>query len=214
MAKDSTFDFNEEFRSSRIRKVGEGDLYWTEVDILEINDLQTANNLRSSLESFGIKVNIFGAAQGRHVVKVLGGNDYAKAPYLLICAHGGDEDGYIHMGSELAGELADAQPFNENMTPKDLEKFVNVKDKVIINVACVGGEKKLAEVFTKKGGATTYIADTSSPFGYSSALFPTLLFYFLTNYSSMTLHEAFERAKNADKNEFKSWTLFERQIRQ
>ena len=210
MAKDNTFDFNEEFRSSRIREVGEGEFYWTEVDILEINDLQTANNLRSSLESFGIKVNIFGAAQGRHVVKVLGSNEYAKAPYLLICAHGGDEDGYIHMGSELVGELAEAQPFHKNMTPGDLEKFVNVKDKVVINVACVGGEKRLADVFINKGEASAYIADTSSPFGYSSALFPTLLFYFLTNYSNMTFNEAFERAKNADVSEFKTWTLFEK----
>lgn len=208
MAKDDTFDFDNEFRSSRIREVGEGKLFWTEVDILEINDVLTANNLRTSLESFGIKVNIFGAAQGRHVVKVLGGNEYAKAPYLLICAHGGEEDGYIHMGSELVGELAEAQPFNKNMTPDDLEKFVNVKDKVVINVACVGGEKKLADVFINKGGATAYIADTSSPFGYSSALFPTLLFYFMTNYTELTLLQAFERAKSADTDEFKTWTLF------
>ena len=115
------------------------------------------------------------------------------------------------MGSELVGELADAQPFNKNMTPDDLAKFVDVKDKVVINVACVGGEKRLAEVFINQGGASSYIADTSSPFGYSSALFPTLMFYFLTNYSNMTLNEAFERAKNADANEFKSWTHCEKQ---
>ncbi|QQS64678.1 hypothetical protein IPO96_03840 [Candidatus Saccharibacteria bacterium] len=207
MSKDK-FDFSEEFRTSRVQTIARGELFWTEVDILDLSDTQTANVLKATLENYGIKTNYFPAALAEHLKKVLGGSDYAKAPYLIIAAHGAEQEGSLHMDT-LADELAATQDFHGQMTPEDLSKFVDVKDKVVINVACVGGEKELAKVFIEKGGAKAYIAETSSPFHYVSSLFPTLLFYFLTNYTNLSLAEAFERAKAADAEEFKSWKLFE-----
>lgn len=207
MSKDK-FDFNEEFRTSRVQRITKGELFWTEVDILDLNDTRTANALKATLENYGIKTNYFPAALADHLKKVLGGRGYAKAPYLIIAAHGAEQEGSLSMDS-LADELAATQDFHGKMTPEDLSRFVNVKDKVVINTACVGGEKELAKVFTEKGGAKAYIAETSSPFHYVSFLFPTLLFYFLTNYKDIDLKEALERVRAADPEEFKSWMLFE-----
>jgi hypothetical protein len=203
------YAFVDKWRPSRVNEITKGALFWTEVDILDISDLPTANAIRSGLEPFSVKVNYFPAGLPEHVKKVLGGDDFAKAPYLIIAAHGGENDGDISLGDELGEEIAATQDFNGAIKPGDLEKFVDVTGKVIINTACAGGESVLAEVFIKYGKAKAYIADTLAPFGYTSFLFPVLLFYFLTQYPDYTLQQAFDRAKATDAEEFKTWQLFE-----
>lgn len=204
---DDKYAFVDKWRPSRVRAISKGELYWTEVDILNIGDSRTAPAIREGLEQYEIKINLFLAGMADHVKKVLGGSEYARAPYLIIAAHGGERDGDISMGGELDSQLAATQDFNKTMTPDDLAKFIEVKNKVVINTACSGGVKRLADV-VMKGGAEAYIADTGAPFGYTSYLFPILIFYFLTQYPDISIKEAFERAKNTDTEEFKTWQFF------
>jgi hypothetical protein len=204
------YAFVDKWRPSRVRAITKGELFWTEVDILNISDLQTAHAIRNGLERFAIKVDYFEAGLSEHIKKVLGSNKYAKAPYIIITAHGDETDGDISLGDRLEGELAATQDFHGTMTPGDLEKFINVEDKVVINTACGSGVSRLSDVFMQKGQAKAYIADTYAPFGYTSYLFPVLLFYFLTQYPDISLKEAFERAKATDADEFKTWRLSER----
>ena len=132
-------------------------------------------------------------------------NSNSNADYLIINAHGDPDEGFIYL-PELAEEIAAKQHFKDKLTGEDLSKFVDVKDKVVITTACGGGHTTLADVFINKGQAKVYIGDTSSPFGYVSNLFPTLIFYFLTRYS-LSIQEAFERAKACDTEEFGSWEI-------
>ncbi|HSX15164.1 MAG TPA: hypothetical protein VLF40_00025 [Candidatus Saccharimonadales bacterium] len=206
---DDKYAFVDKWRPSRVRVVTKGELFWTEVDILNISDLQTAQAMRSGLERFCIKVNYFEVGLSEHIKKVLGSSTYAKAPYLIIAAHGAETDGDISLGDRLEGELAATQDFHGTMTPGDLEKCINVEGKVIINTACGSGASRLSDVFMQKGRAKAYIADADAPFGYTSYLFPVLLFYFLTQYPNLSLKEAFDRTKAADSEEFKTWQLFE-----
>ena len=66
MSKDK-FDFSEEFRTSRVQTIARGELFWTEVDILDLSDTQTANVLKATLENYGIKTNYFPAALAEHL---------------------------------------------------------------------------------------------------------------------------------------------------
>jgi|GEM_PF-2159655 len=193
-------------RTSRDRVIAKGELYWAEVDVLNISDDSTTRSLREGLEQFGIKVNVYYVGLADHIKKILGPNPSA-APYLIITAHGGENDGDLDLGGKLSDEIAATQDFDEKMTPQDLAKFIDVSNRVVINTACGGGEEKLAEVFTKVGKAKAYIADTYAPFGYVSYLFPILVFYFLTKYS-LSIKESFEKAKACDREEFKTWHLF------
>jgi hypothetical protein len=177
-------------------------LFWAEVDILNIDD--DATTLRSNLEKFGVKVNLYNTSVANGIVQVLGKND-SKAEYLIINAHGAEEDGVIRM-PRLAPEMAAEQPFADKLTAEDLAKFVDVKDKVIITTACGGGHSKLADAFMKTGKAKAYIGDTLAPFGYVSDLFPTLIFYFMTRYF-LDVKDAFERAKKCDVEEFGTWEI-------
>ncbi len=207
--KEDKYAFVDKWRPSRVRAVTKGELCWTEVDILDISDISTSTAIRAGLEPFDVRVNYFSAGLAEHIKKVLGSSDYAKAPYLIITAHGAETDGDISMGGELAGEIAATQDFDGTMTAEDLKKFVDVKDKIIINTACIGGDAKLANAFIKEGHAKAYIGDTSAPFAYTSFLFPILIFYFLTHNPDFTIQQAFERAKATDSGEFKTWQLFE-----
>lgn len=206
---DDKYAFVDKWRRSRVRAVTKGHLYWTEVDIVDISDLPTANAIRSGLEPFCIKTNYFPCGLAEHVKKVLGGSKLTTAPFLIIAAHGHESDGDISLGSALAPEIAVTQDFSEVMTPGDLAKFIDVTGKVVLNTACGGGEKSLADVFLNRGKAKFYIADELAPFGYTSALFPLLFFYFLTNYPDYSIRQAFDRAKSADSEEFETWQLFE-----
>lgn len=194
---------NDELRPSRIQDVCDGKLFWTEVDILNIGDEVTA--LRAGLETFGLKVNLINCGQGRHIVQALGKSD-SKAEFIIINAHG-DDDGSIVL-PELGESVAKIQPFNNRMTPEDLAKFVDVQGKIIICTACGGGHEKLARVFLELGQAKAYIGDSLAPFGYASYLFPILIFYFLTQYPTISIKQAFERAQQTDPDEFKSWVIF------
>lgn len=177
-------------------------LFWTEIDILNIDD--DATTLRSNLERFGGKVNLYNTSVANGIVQVLGKND-SKAEYIIINAHGAEEDGVIRM-PKLAPEIAAKQPFANRLTAEDLAKFVNVTNKIIINTACGGGHSKLADVFMEVGKAKAYIGDTLAPFGYVSDLFPTLIFYFLTRHF-LVIEDAFERAKQCDPEEFGTWEI-------
>ena len=75
---------NEEpFRPSHDRILTK-QLYWTEADILNIDD--DATTLRSNLEKFGVKVNLYNTSVANGIVQVLGKND-SKAEYVLSLIH-------------------------------------------------------------------------------------------------------------------------------
>ncbi|MGY2062261.1 hypothetical protein ACW9HQ_45910, partial [Nocardia gipuzkoensis] len=97
---------------SRIEDVIEGQLAWTEVDLLDIGD-GSAYRMRSGLEEFGIRVNYLPIGQPRHVVAALGGERLA-APYVIVSCHG--HDGRILL-PELVESIAAAQPFTDRMGP-------------------------------------------------------------------------------------------------
>jgi len=204
---DNTYDFIDSWRPSRVRAITKGELYWTEVDIVDISDIPTAMAIRYALEPFGIKVNYFPIGLSTHLKKVLSKDGLARAPYLIVAAHGDEKDGDLSFGQKLGEQLAATQDFYDKITPEDLTTFIDVTGKIVINTACGSGESRLADVFVKQGGAKSYIADTLAPFGYTSTLFPVLIFYFLTNYPKLSIEQAFERAKTADVDEFKTWKL-------
>ncbi len=187
--------------------ISAGELYWTELDIVDIGDGQTAAAIKHAMEPFCIKVNHYTVTLAEHAKKVFGKTKYAIASYMVIAAHGGENDGEMSLGSELAPHLAALQDFNISITPANLSEFINVKNKVVINTACTSGNKKLAEVFIKKGQAKAYIADVGYPYGYASAMFPILFFFFLTNYPGDTTRDAFERVKACDPS-FGTWKYY------
>ena len=195
------------WRPSRDRVIARGEFFWTEVDILNMQLSGEAAAVANGLARFGIKPNIYNVGLAEHIKKVLGGTSVAKAPYLIIAAHGAAKDGDLLIGDNLPAELAATQDFHHTLTPDDLAKFIDVSGKTVINLACGSGDGRLAEVFTKKGSAAAYIADTYAPFTYVSYLFPILLFYFLTKYPDLSIEQAFKRAQASDTEEFGTWQI-------
>ena len=200
-------------KKSRIDAIAKGSLYWTQVDIVDINDRDTATAIEHTLVDLGIKTNHYIISVADHLKKVLGDSMDGVAPYIVIAAHGGENDGDIAFGDELAPHITAQQDFSENMTPDDLKKFINVKNKIVINTACTAGANELANVFIEQGGAQAYIADTGYPYGYVSSIVPILFFFFLTHHPEISAEAALQKIQECDVS-FKTWKYYGRDKQQ
>lgn len=178
----------------------EGKLAWTEVDLLQINDV-SAYALRSALEEFGIQVNLRSIGQSRHILAALGG-DRPVAPYVIVSCHG--EDGRILL-PELGGSIARAQPFNDSMGPEQIRKHLRIPGSIVISTGCETGRAPLAQAFLD-AGARGYFAPSDAPDGHDAFLAALILFYELT--SGHTLQDAVERVQgyNTELSMWEFWT--------
>ncbi|MCM6773202.1 hypothetical protein NDR87_06935 [Nocardia sp. CDC159] len=186
---------------SRIEDVVGGQLAWTEVDLLNIED-GSALSVRGVLEEFGVRVNYFPIGQPRHVLAALGGAR-PVAPYVIICCHG--EDGRILL-PELADSIAAEQPFTDRMGPKRVRRHLRVPGSAVISTGCDTGKPALAQAFLDSGAAA-YFAPTGAPGGHTALLAVLLLFYELT--AGRPLRDAAHRVRGYN-DELAMWKLWER----
>ncbi|WP_280421867.1 hypothetical protein [Nocardia carnea] len=186
---------------SRIQEVIDGELGWTEVDLLDIDD-RSAELVRGSLEQFGIRVNYFSIGQSRHLIAALGGAR-PVAPYVIVCCHG--SDGRILL-QELGGPVADAQPFLDELRPEHVREYLRIPGSTVICTGCDTGGEALAQAFLD-AGAARYFAPTDSPDGHSAFLAVLLLFYELT--AGHEWDHAVDRVRGYD-DELSMWKLWER----
>ncbi len=179
----------------------EGQLAWTEVDLLDIGD-SSAPRLRSGLEEFGVRVNYLPIGQPRHVLAALGG-ERLVAPYVIVSCHG--DDGRILL-PELAGPIAAEQPFTDRMGPKRVRRYLRLAGSTVVCTGCDTGKPALAQAFLD-AGAGAYFAPTDAPEGHDAFLAVLLLFHQLT--AGRPLREAAHRVRTYDDG-LTMWKLWER----
>jgi hypothetical protein len=186
-------------RPSRVREVQAGATGWTRVDVIDVEAFE-AVALRAVLEQFGVRVQLFGVGQARHLVRALGGE--ATAPYVVLACHG--DEGRILL-PELAEEVERFQPVHGSLGPDDVRRFARLPGSVVISTGCGTGTPALAEAFLD-AGASAYLAPAGAPFGYASVFAPLYVFYKLTEQRS--LEHAVERLRAHD-GELAMWRLFQ-----
>lgn len=187
-----------------IRKIQDGELHWTTVDVVDIAVGTEAVALRAALDQFQIQVRRFPVGQARHLVKVLSG-DEAAARYLILCCHG-DEGGIVL--PEL-GEMFEAmQPVHGILTAEALEGRVHLPGRVVIATGCQTGNPLLAHAFLD-GGCAAYIGPTGGPYGDTIVVAIVLLFHELMR--GRTLAESMARVSSYD-DELAMWQLWERTV--
>ncbi|MFI5782209.1 hypothetical protein [Nocardia sp. NPDC051570] len=179
----------------------DGQLAWTEVDLLDIGD-GSSHSMRGALEEFGVRVNYHPIGQARHVLAALGGVR-TVAPYVIVNCHG--DDGRILL-PVLGRAIAAEQPFIDRMGPKRVRKHLRLSGNTVISTGCETGKPALAQAFLD-AGATAYFAPTADPDGHTAFLAVSLLFYELTG--GRPLREAAHRVRTYD-DDLAMWKLWER----
>jgi hypothetical protein len=195
-------EFLAQQRPSRIRAVQAGQLAWTAVDLVAIDDGDQPGALRSVIEQHGIQTRTFFIGQARHLVLVLSGEEGVLAPYVVLSCHG--DDGIVL--PQLADEIESWQPVHGRMRPQDVREHVRLQGQTVICTGCDTGNEEMADAFLD-AGAGAYLAPTGAPFGYASVMAPALLFYVLTQGGSLDEAVATVNAVDA---ELAMWKLFRR----
>lgn len=185
-----------------IQMVQQGALYWTTVDVVDIESWPEGDALRAALDLFNVLVRRFLIGQARHLLSLLSG-DEPTGNYVILACHG--VDGGIVL-PELAEQFEAMQPVHRLLTPAALRDRVHLPERVVISTGCGTGNPELAGAFLD-GGCTAYIAPTGGPYGNSVMVAIALLFYELMR--GRTLSESMSRVCNYD-DELSMWQLWER----
>ena len=157
--------------------------------------------LRQSLERFGYFVAVKYIGRPNDFISVISGDLRFESDYIILSCHG--EDGKIVMPilDETIYELN--EPVG-NMSACDIEKRLNLHDKVILNLGCTTGTKDLAKVFSKEN---TYIAPNNYVEG-NAALYFVISFFYELSKDTMPLQDAYNTAKAHDE-ETRLFQLFQ-----
>jgi hypothetical protein len=108
---------------------------------------------------------------------------------------------------ELAPSVEAAQPYHGALTPADLQEFVQLPGRLVLNTSCSLGTPEFAGAFLRSG-CHSYIGATGDPDG-EAALFYVLHFFYELHYHGRSVAEAHERAASHD-IETGLFTLFPR----
>ena len=168
-------------------------MYKNHVDIVAIESCNELIALRSTLEYWEVKTNIFWIGQPKHIVEVLNGEN-TRSKHIVLGGHG-ESKGFNMV--ELERKLSMSQPFTTLMTPKDVENNLVFKGNVVVSSACMTGSQEMADAFLNKG-ADIYIAPNDYPDG-NAALYFLNSFYYYLFCKDLPVKEAFSRAKARDK---------------
>ncbi|MBE6783975.1 MAG: delta-aminolevulinic acid dehydratase [Ruminococcaceae bacterium] len=155
--------------------------------------------LRQSLEYFGYFVAIKYIGRPNDLTSVLKGDLPFDADCIILSCHG--EDGEIIM-PVLGEEVYEPDEPKGNITASDIDKYLKLKDKLILNLGCTTGEKDLAKAFSKKN---TYIASDDYIEGSAALYFAVSLFYEMSK--GTDLDKAYKTSKETD-SETKLFKIF------
>ena len=147
--------------------------------------------LRQALEYFGFFVAVKYIGRPKDFMAVLGGETVFDPDCIILSCHG--EDGEIIM-PVLGEAVYEADEPRGNMTASDIDKYLNLRGKLILNLGCTTGEKAMATAFAKQN---TYIASNDYTEGNAALYFAVTLFYELSK-DGVTVAEAFKKAKSTD----------------
>lgn len=155
--------------------------------------------LRQSLEYFGYFVAIKYIGRPNDLISVLSGEMIFDPDCIILSCHG--EDGEIIM-PVLGEAVYEPDEPKGNITASDIDKYLKVKDKLILNLGCTTGEKALAKAFSKKN---TYIASADYTEGNAALYFAVSLFYEISK--GTELNKAYKTSKETD-GETKLFQIF------
>ncbi len=147
--------------------------------------------LRQALEYFGYFVAIKYIGRPKDFIAVLGGETVFDPDCIILSCHG--EDGEIIM-PVLGDDVYEPNEPRGNMTASDVDTYLNLRGKLILNLGCTTGEKALGKVFSKQN---TYIASDDYTEGNAALYFAVTLFYELSK-DGVSVAEAFKKAKSTD----------------
>lgn len=150
-----------------------------------------AEALRQSLEAFGYFVAVKYIGRPNDFVSVLKGELIFEPDSIILSCHG--EDGEILMPLLGEGVYEPDEP-RGNMSASDLDKYLKLQGKLILNLGCTTGETVIAKAFSKQN---TYIAPNDYVEGSAALYFAISLFYEMSK-EGMQLEEAFKVAKGND----------------
>lgn len=160
-----------------------------------------AEAVRQSLESFGYFVAVKYIGRPNDFVSVLNGDLIFEPDAIILSCHG--EEGEILM--PLLGEnVYEPNEPRGNMSASDIDKYLKLQDKLILNLGCTTGETAIAKAFSKQN---TYIAPDDYIEGNAALYFAISLFYELSK-EGARLEEAFKVAK-ANESETELFQIFQ-----
>lgn len=147
--------------------------------------------LRQALEYFGFFVAVKYIGRPKDFMAVLGGETVFDPDCIILSCHG--EDGEIIM-PVLGEAVYEADEPRGNVTASDIDKYLNLQGKLILNLGCTTGEKAMATAFAKQN---TYVASNDYTEGNAALYFAVTLFYELSK-DGVSVAEAFKKAKSTD----------------
>jgi hypothetical protein len=181
----------------RTAVVEAGATHWAELDLIDLDADGPA--IRSVLEQFRLRVNLFPIGQARHLVTALSEGHGAK--FVVLDCHG--VDGAVVL-PELSPELEREQPFHGVLTADDLRGFARFDGATVISTGCGTGVPRLADAVLACG-ASGYVAPIGYPEGHAAFFALTYLFYELVEGRSVAA--AVERLAGHD-TELAMWRYF------
>ncbi|NBJ68022.1 MULTISPECIES: delta-aminolevulinic acid dehydratase [Clostridia] len=151
--------------------------------------------LRSTLESFGVRVTMHWIGRPNDLVNILSGEDREdKMDYLILNFHGDEGRFYIN---ELAEEIYEPnEPKGEFFCATDVLQFAKLEGIKIIAAGCTLGSESLAKAFLKSG-CHSYLGPDDDIDGNANLMFIIRFMYEIIN-NKKNQQEAFEIAKSID----------------
>lgn len=163
-------------------------------NILIVNISGTGNEaeaLRQTLENMNYFVCLKNVGRPRDFTDVLAGKLPFDPDCIIISCHG--HDGKIIM-PELEDSLYEIDEPMGDFSSEEINRFIDISGKVIINLGCTTGSKALADAFSANN---IYIA----PRGYiegNAALFFTISFFYQLTSRKCDITQAYLSAKETD----------------
>ena len=158
-----------------------------------------SETLRQILESFGFRILRINIGRPNDFIDVLEDKIEFKYEYLIISCHG--DQGKIIMDKLDESIYTKNEPKNDFGTD-EFNKYLNVRDKIIINTGCTTGYKGLADIITSR--KNVYIAPTDYINANSMALFTILFFYNIKKENDIV--KAYDLSKSFYKEDFSKIT--------
>ncbi len=175
-------------RPSRVWDVADGATWWTTVDLFAGHGMGAiVSAIRPMLESMRIGVVLWSLTNEQNLRRVFAGEN-SDAPYVVVAMHGDAGRMLLAPGDSTPG-------FKSSFSVEEVRSMVRVPGKVVVGLGCASGTQEWADAFFE-GGATDYIAPTSAPFAHVGSVFPTILFYALTQ--GQVLADAVQTARSVD----------------
>lgn len=168
-------------------------MYKYAVDILGIDNSNELTAVRSNLEWWGVKTNMYWIGQARHLVDLLDGQE-TRSAHLLLGGHGAQAGLCL---PELSPDLEKTQPFSTFLRPADVRQYFNFTGQVILSNACQTGTPEMATAFLDQDAAC-FIAPKGYPDGNATLHFTNCFYYFLFC-QQQSIEVAFQKAKYQDR---------------